>query len=498
MTAAAVIRRSAGLVCVALLLPGARARSQTPPAPGRTADAIVTLAPDVVARAGIQTATARTGRVADGLLVPAVVQPNAYRQVTLLSTAAGRVQAVSAELGQRVGRGDVLVKIHSPDVAEAEREYVGKRADLAYLRQQIGRLERLVAIGAASQQELDATRAQQIGLSADLEGVRSRLLLLGRTAAEIQALAGPAAISPVVALSAPLAGTITMRSANPGQTVDASAPLLAIVDLDSVWVVGDVYERDLAHVRVGGQATIGGAALGGAVLAGRVAYIDPQMAPESRTARVRVEVANPGGRLRLGMLLEMRLSEVTSDIVLVPKTAIQTIGGVSVVYVADPRTPGTFIERSVRLGAASGDDVPVLAGLTAGEAVVTTGSFFVRAERDRASPAAPRPAPDPPAGGTGAGPAPQPAARATTIDIAITERGFTPPEVNVPPNTPVRLRFTRKVEATCATEVVLPALKITRALPLGTPVIVDLPPQPAGRLAFACGMDMYKGTVIVR
>lgn len=457
----------------------------------------VTLPPDVLARAGIETTAARRGQSTGGLRIPATVQPNAYHQVAVLSTSAGRVLSVFAELGQRLSKGDRLVQMHSPEVAETEREYVAKQADQAFARQQITRLERLVAIGAASQQELDAVRAQQTGLAADLEGARARLLLLGRTSAQVDALSGPGAIDPTVTVLAPLTGTVTARSANPGQTVEASAPLFTIVDLSTVWIVGEAYERDLASVRVGGAVTITSAALAGESFAGHIVYIDPQIAQDSRTARVRVETANPGGRLRLGMLMEMRVNAGPGEVILIPKSAVQTIGAVSVVYVANPRRPGTFGERSVRLGGSSGDDVQVLAGLDAGEPVVTTGSFLLRSERDRGNLGAPRPVPDvrPAAGARPASP-PEPAV--ATFDIAITANGFTPAEINVPAGTRIRLRFTRKVENTCATEVVFPALKIKQALPMGKPVIVDVAPQPAGRLAFSCGMDMYKGQLIIR
>jgi hypothetical protein len=234
----------------------------------------------------------------------------------------------------------------------------------------------------------------------------------------------------------------------------------------------------------------------GESLVGHITYIDPQITPDSRTARVRVETANPGGRLRLGMLMEMRVNAGPGEVTLIPKSAVQTIGAVSVVYVANPRRPGIFTERSIRLGGASGDDVEVVAGLDAGEPVVTAGTFLLRSERDRGNLGAPRPAPEArPAVARSAPPA-EPAPQ--TFDIAITANGFTPAEISVPANARIRLRFTRKVENTCATEVVFPALKIRQALPLGKPVVVDVPPQPAGRLAFSCGMDMYKGQLIIK
>ena len=125
---------------------------------------------------------------------------------------------------------------------------------------------------------------------------------------------------------------------------------------------------------------------------GRVGYIDPQMAVDTRTARVRVELSNPDQALRLGMYVDVVLSvppasgpagSASDESMVVPRTAVQTVGDRSVVYVEDPADAGRFIERSVRLGPAAGDLVQVLEGLAAGDRIVVEGSFAVRAELER-------------------------------------------------------------------------------------------------------------------
>ena len=353
----------------------------------------VTIAPDLLARGGIDTAVAVRGPSIAGLRVPATVQPNAYREIVVVATAAGRVTSVPVELGQRVRAGDVVASLHSPDVAETERAYVSRQADLVVVRQQVTRLERLVTIGAASQQELDGARAQQTSLAADLESARARLILLGRTPAQVAALTGANAITAEVSYLAPIDGTVTTRAANPGQTIESGSPIVTIVDLSTVWVVGEVYQRDVAAARVGAAVTMTSAGLPGEAFSGRVAYLDPQITAGSRTAHVRVEVPNRGGRLLLGMLMEMRIESGSGEAILVPRQAIQTIGSVSVVYIADAAHAGTFVERSVRTGATHADVVEILAGVAAGERIVTSGSFLVRSERDRTNPGPPRPVP---------------------------------------------------------------------------------------------------------
>jgi RND family efflux transporter MFP subunit len=140
---------------------------------------------------------------------------------------------------------------------------------------------------------------------------------------------------------------------------------------------------DFATVRVGTPASVLVPSTPAAPLRGRVAYIDPRVDPSTRTAKVRVEVPNPDGALRLGMFVQMAFRVATGERrALVPRAAVQSIGHRTVVYLATEEE-GRFVETPVTLGAALGDAVQVLNGLKPGEKVVTEGSFFLRAEAAR-------------------------------------------------------------------------------------------------------------------
>jgi cobalt-zinc-cadmium efflux system membrane fusion protein len=474
---------------------GPTGASPAPPAaatdrPALQADEVsMTLTPDAIERAGIVIAPSRAGRRATSLRIPGVVEPDAYRQVVVTAVAAGRILSVEGELGQVVRRGDELARMHVPELAEAERAYVSMRAELEATRLDVARVERLVTIGAASQQELDSVRATHTKYATEVENARARMVLLGLGAAEIDRLTSATAINPDVAIRAPIDGTITRRLVNRGQNVEGSAELFTVVDLSNVWIVGDVYERDLSLVRVGSPVVMTAAALPGASRRGSISYIDPQVAPESRTARVRVELLNRDGGLRLGMYVDLVIEDPSAaEVALIPRAAVQTIDAVAVVYVVDDRQAGRFIERSVLVGADQGADVEILSGLRPGERVVVAGSFALRSERERRGFAAP-PAP----------PAPVRAAPPTVRrEIRITPEGFSPATLDIPAGTPVDLVFLRTTDQTCATEVVVPALNLRHDLPLNREVVVHLPAQPAGTIGFACGMDMVRGSIVVK
>ncbi|MGE5836557.1 MAG: efflux RND transporter periplasmic adaptor subunit [Acidobacteriota bacterium] len=459
--------------------------------PSTNREVVLTLTPEALARAGIQTSTVRIAAATRQLALPGVVEPNAYRQVLVTAVASGQVRSVAAELGAHVRAGQALATIHSPELAEAERVYVSMQAELSAAHQRLVRLESLVKIGAGSREELEAAHAEHTKHATDVEGARARLMLFGLTADQVNGLVDASRIDPVVTIAAPGGGVVIRRGINRGQNVEASTELFTIADLSTVWVVGDLYERDLGRVRVGSRATMTSAAFQGQTWNGVVTYIDTQVAPETRTAKLRVETSNPGERLRLGMFVDVLVGEASSaNVLMVPRSAVQTIGSQNVVYVADEGHAGRFLERAVRLGPASGDKTEVTTGLTEGESVVTAGSFFLRAERDRLG--------LPPPVSADVSEARQPSGAAARVEIAVTKDGFVPDRVTVPLGQSITLVFTRTAQKTCATEVVVPALKVRKELPLNKPVIVEMPPQPAGEISFACGMDMLRGAVVVR
>jgi RND family efflux transporter MFP subunit len=190
-----------------------------------------------------------------------------------------------------------------------------------------------------------------------------------------------------VAVPTPIDGVVTARTANLGQVVGMGQEMFVVTDLSDVWAVGDLYEQDFAAVRVGSGATVSTPAYPGLTLRGRVAYIDPRVEPATRTAKVRVEVPNRDGRLRLGMYLSMAFDTSSGQrVVLVPKVAVQSLGDKQVVFLPAKGEAGKFIQRIVRVGEQRAESYVVLSGLQPGEIVVTDGSFLLRAEAARNAP----------------------------------------------------------------------------------------------------------------
>lgn len=470
--------------------PAAATRNPAPPADAAQpsgSEGRVSLTPEMASRAGIAIEPVMTAMESGELRLPGTVQPDAYRQVIVTSLVPGRVTAVSAALGDHVTAGQALAQIFSPALADAQSAFAAKQAEVKAVGAQLERTERLVAIGAASRQELELLGAEHTRHMTELASARARLSLLGVPASRIDHLDHAASISAGSVVAAPIAGVITERSVNVGLNVETTTPLFTVVDLSRVWIEGDVYEADLASVRVGSTVTIATDAYPDLSLQGKVTYIDPAVRPETRTAKVRVEVPNRDGRLKLGMFARIIVRLESARAVLsVPRSALQTVGDLQIVYLEDPRRPGDFIDRAVQVEDSGGERVRIVAGLKAGDRIVTKGTFFLRSERER--------------NGSRSAASSSSAVTPTvqSVQVEVTEMGFEPATVNVKAGMPVRVTFIRRTDKTCATEVVIPSQAVRRALPLNQPVEWEFTPAAAGAIAFACGMDMFKGTIVVR
>jgi RND family efflux transporter MFP subunit len=348
----------------------------------------VVLMPEVLAQVGIKTApvTAVDTRVTTQL--PGNVMADAYREVKVVPVVGGIVTKIHVALGATVKRGTPLATLFSPELAEAQTKYLSMQAMVAADHQKLQRTRQLVDIGAASRQELEEVTAVHASHATEVEAARQRLFLLGLNQASVQTLSSPSQIVSEVTVPAPIDGVITGRSANLGQVVGMGQDLFTVTDLSQVWVISDLYEQDFQHLGVGTEAALTTLAYPGLTWRGRVTYIDPRVDPQTRTAKVRVEVANRGGRLRLGMYMTMAFTTRGGERrVVVPRSAVQTLGERQVVFVPAPDEEGKFVQRPVRIGPLEGEVYPVLEGLQPGEQVVTEGSFFLRAESLRNSPA---------------------------------------------------------------------------------------------------------------
>jgi membrane fusion protein, heavy metal efflux system len=284
------------------------------------------------------------------------------RSVPVVSLATGRVVAINARLGDIVKAGQVLLTVRSDDVATGYQTYKKAVADEVLARTQLERSQQLYEHGAIALNDLQVAQDTEDKAKVDVEAAEEHLRLLGND---------PNKPAGVVDITAPVSGVITdQQITNAAGLQGLGSTPFTISDLSTVWVVCDVYENDLANVHLNDPAEIRLNAYPGQVFKGRVGNIGAILDPQLRTAKVRIEVANPG-MMRLGMFVTATFRGQTMEMhTVVPASAILHIHDRDFVYV--PAADKKFR----RVEVVSGDELPnnmqeINSGISAGQQVVS-------------------------------------------------------------------------------------------------------------------------------
>jgi Cu(I)/Ag(I) efflux system membrane fusion protein len=286
-------------------------------------------------------------------------------------------------VGMPVAKGQALFTYFSPDFMAAQQEYL---------------------LALKTQKSLAGGALQ--GSGADLlEASRRRMALWDVPQSEVDQLEQTGEVPKSLTLYSPISGVVTAKTAVEGMRLSPADTPFEITDLSRVWGVADVYEPEIPRVKVGMPADLTLGTFPGRAFPGRVAFIDPQVDPKSRTVKVRVELANPMGELKPEMFGEMVLKSQVRKGLVIPVDAVLDSGARKIVFVA--LGDGRFEPREVQVGSSLGETVEVRSGLKKGESVVTRANFLVDSEsrlraalaQFSANPAAP----------AGAQPAPAPA-----------------------------------------------------------------------------------------
>lgn len=402
---------------------------------GQAGTGEVKLSPEARSAAGIEVEGVTQRPAVAMLRVTGTVETNPQQTELATTLVSGRVERVNVVLGDRVSAGSVLAVISSPEVAEmhgklleaetrlklAERTLervqraenrvavIQAKAKLDEAEATLRRTRRLIELGAGAGKDLVAAEAAQKTAKAeydfqnnislnrevqqaqaeaetarvDLRHIRQSLVTLGAHLTEGER-ENPRENISLVRVHSAVSGTITERLVNVGSGIQAGTPLFTIANISTVWVIANVPEAKLGNLRVGTSAEVRSAAIGGGAIAGRVNYIDPRLNEETRTGRVRVELANPGERLKSGMFVEVGFQAGTGSAsgeeLVIPSTAVQRIGDRMVVFIPKQGEEGTFTVRDVELGGEVEGYHRVLNGLKLGDKVVTKGSFILKTQ----------------------------------------------------------------------------------------------------------------------
>lgn len=345
-------------------------------------------------QAAVQSPPQSTGQIETAVVDFKPIQPElvlvgkvAYgedRYSKISSPLQGRVVEVRAKLGDRVEAGATLLVIDSSDITAAYSEFVKEASELEYSTRAQELAKELFATKALALKDLKQAENDLIKARAEFRRAKERLLSLRIPAQELEKPLAQQRITSRFEMKSPLTGTVVERAVTPGQSVgsDAGQVLFTVADLDRLQVVADVYERDLALVKVSQVGRINVEAYPGSDFASVVASIGDVVDPNTRTIKVRAWVDNRDQRLKPEMFARLRLDVGdATPFLTIPKEAVVEIDGKHFVYVVD--TPQHYEKREVLVSNVSGGQVRILEGLTSGQRIVIKGAVLVKGQEAR-------------------------------------------------------------------------------------------------------------------
>ncbi|MBK6862139.1 MAG: efflux RND transporter periplasmic adaptor subunit [Ideonella sp.] len=338
------------------------------------AESELTLTSEEAARAGIKVEEVKPQALGETLTVTATIRPDADRLAHVAARIEGRITSVPAKLGDKVRAGQTLATLDSVAVGEAHAAFNEAQAELGIAEADFKRAESLNAEEIIPRKDYLRARADRDKAAAALRAAADRLRLLGGSPN-----ASGAAVS-AFAVTAPFAGTVIEKKATLGELASPSEPLFSVADLSRVWIQADLPESALAKVRIGANAKVTVPAYPNEVFGGRVGHIGASLDKDSRTVAARIEVANADGRLKPEMFATATIEVAGGqrEAISLPDAAIVLMDGKPTVFVY---AQGAYEAVQVEPGERIGGRTVLKSGLMAGDQVVTSGTYALKARK---------------------------------------------------------------------------------------------------------------------
>ena len=289
-----------------------------------------------------------------------------------------RIAKIHVGIGDWVKPGQVLFTIQSEEVGKAKTDYYMAVADRELAETNLEREKRLFERGVGAQKNLLTSQSELKVADTILEAAEKRLHVLGFSEEEVKNIAETHQISPMIQLFAPIGGKVTEQNALLGEMIDQSSELMTIMDPTILWVDAEIYERDIAKIKVGQKVNVLVPAYPGVNFTGKLSYISDELDNETRTVKVRTEVENRDFKLKPGMFanIDILLSNQSKALV-VPFEAVLDDHDEQIVFV---EVDGEYIPRVVEVGARQNGFFEILDGIEEGDRVVTTGNFQLKSK----------------------------------------------------------------------------------------------------------------------
>jgi membrane fusion protein, copper/silver efflux system len=318
----------------------------------------VTIEPERLQLIGLKTGKAEYRSIGGGTELLGYITPDESRIKNVTTRVSGWAQTLFVnQTGQYIEAGKPLLSIYSQELYQAEQDFM---------------VARNAVNGKSSDQSLGEMRKQIYGAA------RERLILMGLNDDQINEIEKLESPSTQIMIKSPFSGYILEKSILQGQYIGPEQNLFTIADLSKVWVIGDIYEKDIANIKTGQKVYMKLTAFPGEVFVGAISYIYPTVSRDSRTLKIRLIFDNSDFRLKPGMYAEINIDNNGESTIAIPNDAVLDGGNEQYVFVVhDGRH---FEPRLVKVGHSSDDYTEILSGLDSGETVVTSANFLIDSE----------------------------------------------------------------------------------------------------------------------
>src|ERR1700726_1144404 len=325
--------------------------------------------------AHVQVLTVQPTTLPRSLRLTGAVAYNSFRTTPVITQVSGPVSRVVVVPGQKVAQGEPMLYVASPDYSQLRTNYLKAKAAYALAQKANARAQDLYQHHAIAEQNLEQAQSAEVQASGDLVAAQAALTVMGVTDPDALVKAPPSFEVPV---RAPIGGLVVEQDVSAGQLIQpGSTQCFMISDVSTVWVLGNVYEKDLPYVRVGDSVTIQTDTYP-EVFHGRIAYVAASLDPSTRTLQARIETNNPGEKLKKDMYVvaSVDAGTIPHAIALPDAAVLRDSENQPFVYAAE--SSNQFGRRSVTLGESMNGQTQITSGLKAGDQVIGNGSLFLQ------------------------------------------------------------------------------------------------------------------------
>jgi len=341
---------------------------------------VVTLSPEKQKSSGIEVKQVALENIAVPLSATAAIEINMDRSAKVSPRVAGKAVRIIASQGDRVKAGQALAYLDSVELDQTWADYLKAQGKVELARKNLQREETLFEKKVSPEKDVLKAKQELGEAEADINLAKERFRLLGVDVSQFEITKGKGN-HPLIPVTTPVGGVVIEKTVTQGEMVNSEKALFTVADLSTLWVVIDVYEKDISRLRLGAGVKVSVTAFPEETFRGKIAYISDVVDEKTRTEKARVTIDNSSGLLKPGMFATV-LTEATSGgserLIAVPEEAVLVDGTKRYVFIQT--APDKFKRREIEAGRTLGNRLEVTSGLREGEMVAVKGSFILKSE----------------------------------------------------------------------------------------------------------------------